>query len=116
LGIALDVLRDEGVPESQIAQALSERGGIQGICRGRARAKKQALSTGKAPTKLFKRPPAALPRILQDAIVLTDEDGHDRIEDGNQRAVLFLAVPKPLLSRIRPGELHICAVVGGNDT
>lgn len=112
-GIALEVLRDEGVPATQIHSALGERGGFQKICKATMRTRRPA--TTDKPIKLFKRPPSALPPILRDAIVVTGEDGKNRIEDGQHRVLVFLAVPDRLMSRIQPGEVHISAVAGAED-
>lgn len=84
------------------------------MCKARARAKRRG-PTNNNPAKLFKRAPSALPQILRDAIVVAGVDGKNRIEDGQHRVLVVLAVPEHLVSAIRPGEIHVSAVVGADD-
>ena len=112
--IPLETLRDEGIEATEIAREIKNRGGFQGICAARARPKRRG-QTSKSSRKLFKTPPSALPQILRDASAVTAEDGRVRIEDRQHRVLFFLAVPEHLMSAIRPGEIHISAVVGQDD-
>jgi hypothetical protein len=114
--IPLEVLRQDGVPQTEIAKALQDRGGFQQICRERARAKRQQrLDDSPNCVKLFKRPPAVLPASLRDAIIITGEDGKTRIEDSEHRRLLVLVLPPHLELNLEPGELHLSALFAEDD-
>jgi hypothetical protein len=106
--IPLKALKEEGVPQMEIAKALRERGGFEGI-RNQARATPQQPEDNPNRVKLFKKPPSVLPRSLREAVIVTTEDGKTRIEDSKCRRLLVLVLPPHLELNLQPGELHLSA-------
>jgi hypothetical protein len=114
--LSLEGLIAEGVAETEIAVTLRKRGGFEAICKARPRAK-SIRSDDKRPNgvRLFKKPSRILPKVLQETIIVGQEGGQVWVEDGNNRTLLFLAMPSSFRARLQPGELYISATVGKDD-